>query len=166
MTNEAGKQLAQLTCQKCEIKRQLTEVEIDDSTTVIKNRSLKPDAILNIWSVYDGDTCTEGGYHNYEWDVEFLDSILDKAAKRKKSDGEIAKLQTKCEELAIADEKADAVAQQQVEEIIANRGKDKEKIHANITEHETVIEELEKMKPELEEEILKTSGRDWKGWAV
>jgi hypothetical protein len=155
---------AQLKCQICDSKRLLTVEEITESISVMRIRNLKPDQILNLWSAYDGDTCPEGGNHNYEWNPAFREDIMDKANKRRKADLDIVKYNNECEELARASEKLEADTLQKLKEIMENKDKKVQEIQTKITENENVISELEGIKPALEEEILKTSGRDWKGW--
>ena len=127
-------------------------------------RNLKPDQILNIWSAYDGDTCPEGGNHNYEWNSTFREYIMDIANKRRKADLDIIKYNNECEELAKVSIKLDIDTELKVKEIIADKDKKQQEIHGKITENENAIALLEGSIPALEEEIIKTSGRDWKGW--
>jgi len=154
----------QLKCQICDSKRLLTEEEITESINVMRIRNLKPDQILNIWSAYDGDTCPEGGNHNYEWNPEFREYIMDKANTRRKADLDIVKYNNECEELARASEKLEADTELKVKEIYASKDKKIAEIHDKITQNENTICDLQMSNPVLEEEILKTSGRDYKGW--
>lgn len=155
---------AQLKCQICDSKRLLTVEEITESMNMMKIRSLKPDQILNIWSAYDGDTCPEGGNHNYEWNPIFREYIMDEANKRRKAYLDIVKYNNECEELARASEKLEADTAQELKEIMDSKDKKIQDIQAKITENKNIISGLETSNPILEEEILKTSGRDWKGW--
>jgi hypothetical protein len=155
---------AQLKCQICDSKRLLTEEEITESVITMKEHNLKPDQILNIWSAYDGDTCPEGGNHNYEWNPAFREDIMDKANKRRKADLDIVKYNNEYEELTKASEKLEADAVQKLKEIMENRDKKLQEIHDKIERNKDIIYELGISNPALEEEILKTSGRDWRGW--
>lgn len=155
---------AQLKCQICDSKRLLTEEEITESIKVLTIRNLKPDQILNIWSAYDGDTCPEGGNHNYEWNPAFREDIMDKANKRRKGDLDIVKYDNECEELTKASEKLVEDTELKVKELTAYRDKILQETHDKIAAIEVTMSDIAIANPALEEEILKTSGRDWKGW--
>lgn len=156
--------MEQLKCQICKTKRNLSEEEIKETTEIINKRNLKQDSILNIWNVYDGETCPEGGYHEYEWNSEFFQKMLDNASQIKnnkldiiKNNNEIKDLRNKIE--TINEETNNKINQIKNEADI--KIKDLEnKINKN---NETNIE-LEKSTPEIEQNILKLSGREWKKW--
>jgi hypothetical protein len=165
----------QLKCKICEAKRPLTEEEIVESIEIMKRHNMKANQILNMWSALDGDTCPEGGNHDYGWNPAFRESIMNDADKRKNNEVLIVKNNNENEELTkVCDkleketdagiEKIRGDTEQKIKEMIENKDKKVNEMQDKMIKNKETNEELEKINPVLEENILKTSGRIWKEW--
>ena len=142
----------QLKCKLCKSIRTLTEEEILTTIDIISKRNLKEDSILNIWSIFDGETCPDGGTHEYDWNKEFLQKMLDDSSKIK--DGETEVIRNNNENVELENKI------EQIKKENDNRIKDiTEKIQKN-KERNILLQDNK----ETIENILKTSGREWRKW--
>jgi len=142
----------QLKCKLCKAKRELTEEEISTSTDIISKRNLRFDSILSIWNIFDGELCPEGGTHDYDWNGEFLQKMLDSATKLKDGEVEIIRNNNENIELENKIEQIKNESDDRIKEITEKIQKNKEK---NLTLQDN---------QEIIDNILKTSGREWKKW--
>lgn len=167
--------IPQLKCKICETKRELTEEEIKESIDTIKKHNMKPNQILNIWSAFDGDTCPMGGNHEYEWNPSFREKIMYDADKRKSNEVDIVRNNNENEELrkncirleednSAKIEKIKQETEQKIKEITDTKEKKVSEIKDKIKKNEDANTELEATNPVIEENIMKTSGRDWRQW--
>lgn len=162
MTDDMTK--AQLTCKICKAKRSLTEEEIQESIEIAKKHAMKPNGILSIWSALDGDVCPEGGNHDYAWNPAFREKIMNEADKRKNNDVVIIRNNNENKELNAEIAKIKKEVEQKIKEITEAPYKKVEELEDKIKKNQEAIIELEKLNPDLEENILKVSGREWKQW--
>lgn len=145
--------MTELKCKLCKTKRVLSEEEIKESINIISKRNLKYESILSIWNIYDGETCPEGGTHEYEWDTSYFEKILNDAAKIKDKSTEIIRNVNENKEINIKIEKLKEETDKKINEMISKIDQNKEK---NIT--------LEREISTSEDIILKTTGRNYKEW--
>lgn len=90
-TIKEQRNMEQLRCKLCKSKRELTEQEIATAAQIIKERNLKPDALRDVWNLYDGETCPQGGYHKYEWNGEFFQKMIDDSTKIRDNETQIVR---------------------------------------------------------------------------
>lgn len=168
-------ELPQLTCKICETKRHLTEDEVKESIDIINRHNMKPNQILNIWSALDGDVCPEGGNHDYAWYPSFRENIMNYATKRKNNEVEIVRnsnlnieLKNDYDKLKkdteAEVEKIKQEMEQKIREITESPYKKIKEIQDKIKKNQEANAELEKLNPDIEENILKVSGREWRQW--
>jgi hypothetical protein len=144
---------AQLECKLCKTKRELTEEEISISTDIISKRNLKSDSILNIWNVFDGEMCPEGGMHEYDWNKEYYEKMLNDASKIRENNAEIVR--KKNENIAM-ESKIDQLkkdTESKIKEMTENLEKNKQSYIL-----------MEQSNNEKKNTILKVSGREWNSW--
>lgn len=169
------KQQPQLRCKMCMTKRLLTLEEIQESVEIMKKHNMVKDQILELWSTYDGGVCPEGGNHSYEWNDSFKNQVMDDAQKRKNNELEIVRNNNENKELENnyikieEDTKAEIEklmleTEQKVRDLTESRDKKSKEMQDKIQKNQETNLELEKQNPDLEENIVKLSGRDWKGW--
>lgn len=165
----------QLTCKICKAKRLLTDEEIQESIDIVTKHAMKPNGILNIWSALDGDVCPEGGNHDYAWNPAFREKIMNDADKRKRNEVDIVRnnneneeLKNNCDKLEretdVEVEKIKWETEQKIKELTENKDKKVKELGDKIQKNQETNAGLEILNPELETNILKTSGREWKQW--
>lgn len=173
MTKDMTK--AQLKCKICNSKRELTEEEIKESIEIVIRHNMKPNGILNIWSALDGEICPESGNHDYMWNPAFREYIMNEADKRKNNEVEIVRNNNENEELKndydklkketnAEVEKIRQEAEQKIKEITEKPYNKLKEIEDKLKKNQETNLKLEELNPELETNILKTSGREWKQW--
>ncbi len=144
---------AQLECNLCKTRRELTDEEIKESFEIINKRHLKPDAILSIWNVYDGETCPEGGMHEYDWDKDFFKKMLDDADAIRKNNAEMVRKTNE-----------NLVLENQVEQLKKDTEIKIKELTEKIAKNKETNIIIEKTNTELQDAILKASGREWRAW--
>jgi len=144
--------LEQLKCKLCKTKRELTEEEVSTSIDIISKRNLDDDSIFKIWNLFDGETCPDGGEHDYDWNGEFLQKMLDDATKLKEGEAEI-----------IRNNNENTEAENKIEQIKKETDNKIKEISEKIQKKKERNLEIQNNK-EIINTILNTSGRDWKEW--
>lgn len=145
--------MEQLICTICKTKRLLSEEELKELMAIISKRNLKPDKILSMLSDWDGETCPEGGEHEYDWNTEFFQKMLDDANTIRKNNGEIARKVNENLVLENDIEKLKKDTEIKIKEMTEKIEKNKE---TNIL--------MEKSNTEFQDAIIKASGREWRAW--
>ncbi len=143
----------QFECKLCKTKRELTEEELNTSIDIISKRKLKYDSILNMWNVFDGETCPEGGMHEYEWNRDFFSRMLNESSNIRANDAEKVRNDNENKELEYKIEQLKKDTENKVKEMTYKMEKNKQ---ANIL--------TEQSNTEKKNTILKVSGREWNSW--
>lgn len=145
--------MQQLECKICKTKRELTEEEIREAVELIDKRNLKPDSMFKIWNIFDGDVCPEGGTHEYRWNNEFFEKMMDDAEKVRDSELQITKNTNENIDLTNKIEQLKAETENKIKEMTERIEKNKE---SNIQTSQST--------QEIKDNTLKVSGREWKKW--
>jgi len=167
--------LAQLACNVCKSKKLLTEEEIVESRNYLINKQLPLHEIPDLWSYIDGKKCPNGVRHEYRWDEDFREKMLDDSDIIRENELTVMRNINENKDLEIKKNKFTEDTNHELEKLIKEMenqieqkknlietkiNETKEKIDKN-NEYNTSIEILN---DELKESVFKTSGREWKEW--
>lgn len=145
--------MEQVKCKLCKTKRELKEEELKEIYDVIERKKLERSALFDILNIYDGKTCPEGGTHEYDWNQEFFQKMLDDSTKIKENNAQIVRNHNENREMESKIKQLKIDTENKIKEMTEEMTKNKE---SNTL--------MEQSNTEIKDNILKTSGKEWNSW--